>query len=201
MKRYFEEELRNEDGIARKNDHSSRCNVSRPDSRPASPSSPYITSPQSIQRRGVKMGFSLSLLLKSLMNAADSVHRREIHRFFRTLELILGVGKACEFLERFIDRRMLNHKFHTLRCIRVNSCGKGDTDMKPRLKRQTILPVEATTSTMPLRAILTVEQCSISLYVGLGKVVGVLLSVLRMNKLDVIDRLRITEGINQFSIP
>lgn len=187
IKMAFEEELRGNSPMARKKGvkHQHGGDVSRPDSRPASPCSPAMASPRSMKKFGVKMGFSLSFLLKSLMKAADSVETRESRRFLDMLSLIRRLGKGCEALDRLVKRKRLNHKFHTLLRIKQNVVHTSAKFAVRESGRPTILPVEISSSSMPLRIITILDNASVAEYAGAGKIVGTILSIHRIHKLDV----------------
>jgi hypothetical protein len=83
-----------------------------------------------------------------------------------------------------LRRKRLNHKFHAILRFR-EACRKGGSPIETEPHwRQCILPVEISTSTMPLRAILPIDLASLALFAGLGKVVGTILSILRIHKMD-----------------
>lgn len=130
------------------------------------------------------MGFSLSFLLKSLIKAADSVETREKRRFMDMLSLIRRLGKGCDALDRLFRRKRLNNKFHTFLRIKQNVVQTSAKFADRESGRPTILPVEISSSSMPLRMIITLDNASLAAYAGVGKIVGTILSIHRIHKLD-----------------
>lgn len=130
------------------------------------------------------MGFSLSFLLKSLIKAADSVETREIRRFMDMLSLISRLGKGCDALDRLFRRKRLNNKFHTFLRIKQNVVQTSAIFAVRESGRPTILPVEISSSSMPLRMIITLDNASLEAYAGVGKIIGTILSIHRIHKLD-----------------
>jgi hypothetical protein len=162
---------------------------SRPDSRPVSPTSPAGAplSPSSVKKYGVYMGFTMSILLRNLSRISEEFELSCKSHFLRRLQHISNGQRAVTSFRALLERKRLNVIFHTFQRM------KPQVRESPRITEghRSIFPLAEPSELINIPLILSLDRQHLGRFAGLGKLVGVLLSVIRFLKLEAVQRLSV----------
>lgn len=155
-------------------------NVSKPDSRPASPSSPM--SPASSKRQGLLAGFGMNLFVNALMRSVTEADARLKKEFLNRLRKSNNYVRSLHKLKNFFGKKRLNALFNGF--VRIREYRPTLEDNSPiQLNRMPlILPLTYGGAQVVPPPLVAKYRYDVGLYAGLGKVVGVVYSIQRILK-------------------
>lgn len=160
-----------------------RFTVSKADSRPASP----VGNLNRLSLSG-QMRFAVLQFMSSVEAVLSRVNYRLQIELFRRLYMILAREKACVKMIDLITRKTLNLRFHAL-----NDWPHDNAPALPSSVESyqfSVLPIASVAFDHILPFCANPENPHLAIYAGLGKVVGVILSVQRVEKLSVFSGLQ-----------
>lgn len=161
---------------------SARFAVSKADSRPSSP-----TGPASMLSLSGTMRFAVLQFVSSVEVVLSRADFRFKIEFYRRIHAIISRKKACGMIYDLMSRKTLNSCFHAVNDWSRYSTPQGRDDTGATFI--SILPIESVPFDHILAFNANPENPHLKMYAGLGKVVGVIISIHRMEKLSVIYRL------------
>jgi hypothetical protein len=160
----------------------------RGDSRPATPSEPSPKSRRSIiSSRSLEFGFTLEQVVRT------GINRGSLYAL-RRLQTRAARIQSCNLLTLLLDRKRLNIKFHAFVDLKLKlepvNAGINQTDAP------TIFPMNTVCSERTICHIANPSRPDLTFFAGLGKVVGVAMSVQRVRKLQAFRQLRVSEVLD-----
>jgi hypothetical protein len=164
--------------------------VTKPDSCPASPIE-ISESPTSLRRKGVCLGFSVSVLLKNLVEIVADNERRSKQYFIRRIAQRRARMQSLSLMEDLISRKVLNRKFKAFSELLFDDKKREPREPAANSTQRTILPLNTShPSARVVNLVRGIEMPHLRIFAGLGRSVGIILSVHRSNKQSVFDVLK-----------
>jgi hypothetical protein len=163
--------------------------------QPASPMSPKTKS----KHVGVHIGFQLNMIVTILRRVVDEHHELSRRIFLRTLRTHNNSIKSVERFVEFIKRKNINALFHSMLDLveysmlstREGSHWTGDErPASPEIRIvPTILPIGDTHPLLKVPLHVYDLGNHMNRYASIGRLTGVLLSIIRIQKLAVLNKL------------
>jgi hypothetical protein len=180
----FEGELRNErffPPIVPASPPKSPRRVKRPDSRPPSPVT--YQSPGRPHRKGLYLGFGVTIVIKNLSGVVEDYERRSKACALKRLKERCTRIRAAYFFENLCSRKIINNKLHAISIFR-RAIKQPHVSEVMKFQSSTILPLNTAPNQSHIPyLVMDMRRPSLATFAGLGKVCGVLLSIQRFDKL------------------
>jgi len=165
--------------------------------QPSSPMSPKTKS----KAVGVHIGFQLNIIMTILKRAVDEHHGLSQRIFLRTLRSKNNRLKSINKLTDFIGKKIMNSRYHAMHDIveyAFTSSVSGDQtsiiaqDIDSPTKRivPTILPLGETHPLFKIPPHVYDIGHSLNKFASVGRITGVLLSIIRIQKLAFLNELK-----------